>query len=78
MVPVLVVPQVTIGAFGKMQTLPRFKNPPFGGGAGRYAWFFTCTLTYLGNCAYSQKLGSGGGNYHECVVVCRPSGHRRR
>ena len=35
MVPVLVVPQVTIGAFGKMQTLPRFKKSPIGG-EGRY------------------------------------------
>eukprot|EP01036_Dinobryon_divergens_P031521 gene31521-40936_t len=34
MVPVLVVPQVTIGAFGKMQTLPRFKTSPLRGGGG--------------------------------------------
>ena len=41
MVPVLVVPQVAIGAFGKMQTLPRFKKSPVGG-PGRYVYMHVC------------------------------------
>ena len=43
MVPVLLVPQVVIGAFGKMQTLPRFKAQP-GGLRCLSAAYFYCLL----------------------------------